>query len=169
MTPPPGAGAACGASPREGRPMATLDKGKLVDPAIEVKLYASIEHGSSWMPSIMHRTDSSSAASTLSAYEGGKQTGAHFLMDETGRSTRPPGSSGCSGMWACCWRAAGRAWLRSAGTEDDRLADACEGRGVRHLRACAARAGQAVSLALSWMRTRWGSRSWVCSSPRRRR
>ena len=26
--------------------MATLDKGKLVDPAVDVKLYASIEHGS---------------------------------------------------------------------------------------------------------------------------
>lgn len=67
--------------------MATLDKGKLVDPAIEVKLYASIEHGSldAVHAIVLHRTDSSTATSTLEAYAGGKQTGAHFLIDKAGK------------------------------------------------------------------------------------
>ena len=67
--------------------MATLDKGKLVDPAIEVKLYAAIEHGSldAVHAIVLHRTDSSTATSTLDAYAGGKQTGAHFLIDKAGK------------------------------------------------------------------------------------
>lgn len=67
--------------------MATVDKGTLVDPAIEVKLHASIEHGSldGVKAVVLHRTDSSSATSTLAAYAGGKQTGAHFLIDKSGK------------------------------------------------------------------------------------
>lgn len=67
--------------------MATVENGKLVDPEIEVKLYASIEHGTLDQVSavVLHRTDSSSATSTLSAYEGGKQAGAHFLIDKSGK------------------------------------------------------------------------------------
>ncbi|HWU76002.1 MAG TPA: peptidoglycan recognition family protein [Rhodanobacter sp.] len=67
--------------------MATIQNGKLIDPQVEVKLYPSIEHGALGAVSsiVLHRTDSSSAAGTFSAYAGGKQTGAHFLLDKSGR------------------------------------------------------------------------------------
>ncbi len=67
--------------------MATIKNGKLIDPEVEVKLYPSIEHGalSHVAAIVMHRTDSSSAAGTFSAYAGGKQTGAHFLVDKLGK------------------------------------------------------------------------------------
>ncbi|QRP62775.1 N-acetylmuramoyl-L-alanine amidase [Rhodanobacter sp. FDAARGOS 1247] len=67
--------------------MATVENGKLIDPEVEVKLYTSIEHGAltSVASIVLHRTDSSSATGTLSAYEGGKTTGAHFLIDKLGK------------------------------------------------------------------------------------
>ncbi|MFC5525100.1 N-acetylmuramoyl-L-alanine amidase [Rhodanobacter ginsengisoli] len=66
--------------------MAKLEDGKLVDKDVEIKLYPSIEHGTLDKVSsiVLHRTDSSSAAGTLSAYAGGKETGAHFLLDKLG-------------------------------------------------------------------------------------
>lgn len=67
--------------------MATVEQGKLIDPAVEIKLYSSIEHGALDEVSavVLHRTDSSSAAGTFSAYAGNKQTGAHFLIDKPGQ------------------------------------------------------------------------------------
>jgi len=67
--------------------MATVNEGKLIDPEVEVKLYASIEHGAldKVAAIVLHRTDSSNATSTFAAYAGGKQTGAHFLIDKVGK------------------------------------------------------------------------------------
>jgi N-acetyl-anhydromuramyl-L-alanine amidase AmpD len=66
--------------------MANVENGKLIDPRVELKIYSGIEHGALSQVSaiVLHRTDSSNATSTLSAYAGGKQTGAHFLVDKPG-------------------------------------------------------------------------------------
>ncbi len=66
--------------------MTKIEDGKIIDEAVEVKTYASIEHGDLNKPTsiVLHRTDSSAASSTLAAYAKGQETGAHFLVDKSG-------------------------------------------------------------------------------------
>ena len=67
--------------------MAKVENGKIVDPKIELKIYPSLEHGELKRITsiVLHRTDSSTASSTLGAYAGGKKEGAHFLIDGNGK------------------------------------------------------------------------------------
>ena len=66
--------------------MAKVEDGKIIDKKIEIKTFSSIEHGkiNGIQSIVLHRTDSSNANSTLSAYAGGKKTGAHFLIEKNG-------------------------------------------------------------------------------------
>lgn len=66
--------------------MAKVEDGKIIDKNVEIKIFSSIEHGkiSSVTSIVLHRTDSSNANSTLSAYASGKKTGTHFLIDKNG-------------------------------------------------------------------------------------
>ena len=59
----------------------------MVDKSVEVKTYPSIEHGAllSVTSIVLHRTDSSTAASVLNAYKSGQKTGAHFLIEKDGK------------------------------------------------------------------------------------
>src|SRR5256885_6354394 len=59
----------------------------MVDKSVEVKTYPPKEHGALLaVPSIvLHRTDSSTAASVLNAYKSGQKTGAHFLIEKDGK------------------------------------------------------------------------------------
>ena len=61
--------------------------GKIVDKAVDVKIYSSIEHGNinNVTSIVLHRTDSSNAGSTIQAYANGKKSGAHFLIDKAGK------------------------------------------------------------------------------------
>ncbi|PXF32106.1 N-acetylmuramoyl-L-alanine amidase [Pokkaliibacter plantistimulans] len=54
--------------------------------AVTVQTYPSIEHGrlDTVRSIVLHRTDSFSAKSSLSAYQAGQKTGAHFLIDTDG-------------------------------------------------------------------------------------
>ena len=67
--------------------MTKVKDGKLVDKTIDVKTYASIEHGNinKITAIVLHRTDSSNASSTIQAYANGKKSGAHFLIDKVGK------------------------------------------------------------------------------------
>lgn len=67
--------------------MTKFKDGKIVDKAVDVKNYASIEHGdiNKITSIVLHRTDSSNASSTIQAYANGKSSGAHFLIDKTGK------------------------------------------------------------------------------------
>jgi N-acetyl-anhydromuramyl-L-alanine amidase AmpD len=67
--------------------LATIEKGLMVDKSVEVKTYPSIEHGAllSVTSIVLHRTDSSTAASVLNAYKSGQKTGAHFLIEKDGK------------------------------------------------------------------------------------
>ena len=66
--------------------MAKIENGNIVDKEVEIKIYSSLEHGRIGKISsiVLHRTDSGSAAGTLSAYAQGKKEGAHFLIDKSG-------------------------------------------------------------------------------------
>jgi len=66
--------------------MTKIEDGKIVDKAVDIKIYASIEHGDidKITSIVLHRTDSSNANSTLQAYADGKKSGAHFLIDKKG-------------------------------------------------------------------------------------
>lgn len=66
--------------------MTKIKDGVIVDKAVEIKTYTSIEHGdlSKVTSIVLHRTDSSSANSTLAAYAKGQKTGAHFLIEKNG-------------------------------------------------------------------------------------
>jgi len=66
--------------------MTKVKDGKIVDESVDIKTYTSIEHGdiNKITSIVLHRTDSSNAASTLQAYADGKKSGAHFLIDKTG-------------------------------------------------------------------------------------
>jgi N-acetyl-anhydromuramyl-L-alanine amidase AmpD len=66
--------------------MDIVKDGEIVDKKVEIKTYPSIEHGaiSKVTSIVLHRTDSSTANSTLSVYSKGKKTGAHFLIDKNG-------------------------------------------------------------------------------------
>jgi len=67
--------------------MTKVRDGKIVDKTVDVKTYASIEHGNiNRITSIvLHRTDSSNANSTIQAYANGKKSGAHFLINKAGK------------------------------------------------------------------------------------
>ncbi len=67
--------------------MTKVKDGKLVDKTVDVKTYASIEHGNinKITSIVLHRTDSSNASSTIQAYANGKKSGAHFLIDKAGK------------------------------------------------------------------------------------
>lgn len=66
--------------------MAKIVDGKITDKNVEIKTFTSIEHGkiNAIRSIVLHRTDSSNANSTLSAYASGQKTGAHFLIDTNG-------------------------------------------------------------------------------------
>lgn len=66
--------------------MAKIENGKVIDQKVEIKTYSTLEHGDIKKVTsiVLHRTDSSTAVSTLSAYAGGKKSGAHFLIDKDG-------------------------------------------------------------------------------------
>ena len=66
--------------------MARIEKGIVADEKVELKTYSSIEHDNIKKISsiVLHRTDSTSANGTLSAYTNGKKSGAHFLIDKSG-------------------------------------------------------------------------------------
>ncbi len=66
--------------------MTKVESGKIVDKAVEIKTYTSIDHGdlSKVTSIVLHRTDSSAANSTLAVYTKGQKTGAHFLIDKNG-------------------------------------------------------------------------------------
>lgn len=63
-----------------------IEKGRVVSDRVKVENYSSIEHGTLKGVSaiVVHRTDSSSAKSTLQAYSSGKTAGAHFLIGKDG-------------------------------------------------------------------------------------
>ncbi|MBL1275078.1 MAG: N-acetylmuramoyl-L-alanine amidase [Ectothiorhodospiraceae bacterium] len=67
--------------------MSKVKDGKVVDKIVDVKTYASIEHGNinNITSIVLHRTDSSNANSTIQAYAKGKKSGAHFLIDKAGK------------------------------------------------------------------------------------
>ncbi len=67
--------------------MAKIENGKIIDQRVEIKTYSTLEHGdiNKVTSIVLHRTDSSSADSTLSAYAVGKKAGAHFLIDKNGQ------------------------------------------------------------------------------------
>ncbi len=67
--------------------MSKVRDGKIVDKTVDVKTYASIEHGNinTITSIVLHRTDSSTASSTIQAYANGKESGAHFLIDKAGK------------------------------------------------------------------------------------
>lgn len=60
----------------------------MVDKNVEIKTFASIEHGALKGVSsiVLHRTDSATAASVLAAYKAGQKTGAHFLIEKDGKT-----------------------------------------------------------------------------------
>lgn len=61
--------------------------GIIQDKNVEQKIYPSIQHGlmNKIAAIVLHRTDSSNANSTLQAYTKGQKTGAHFLIDKSGK------------------------------------------------------------------------------------
>ncbi|MBL1262047.1 MAG: N-acetylmuramoyl-L-alanine amidase [Thiotrichaceae bacterium] len=67
--------------------MTTVKDGEIVDKTVDIKTDTSIEHGSinKITSIVLHRTDSSNAGSTLQAYANGKKSGAHFLIDKSGK------------------------------------------------------------------------------------
>lgn len=79
--------------------MAKIEKGIVVDKKVEQKRYSSIEHDSIRKISsiVLHRTDSTSANGTLSAYANGQKTGAHFLIDKSGHIYQT------ASMLKACW------------------------------------------------------------------
>lgn len=82
--------------------MANIENGKIIDKNVELKTYPSIEHGNinNVTSIVLHRTDSSSAKSTLStlnAYTNGKKFGAHFLIDKNGKIYQT------ANMTKICW------------------------------------------------------------------
>jgi len=66
-------------------PRVTLKDGKLISPRIIDKVTGKIEHGAlaAVHAIVLHQTGSSTAASSLSSYNQGKN-GAHFLIDKDG-------------------------------------------------------------------------------------
>lgn len=69
-------------------PPSQVDKeGMLTEPVIHNKRVTSLEHGKLTSPEaiVMHRTESSTARSTLDGYNAGRHpNGAHFLIDKDG-------------------------------------------------------------------------------------
>lgn len=69
--------------------MASIEDGKLIDKKVKHQIYAPLEHGDikRIRAIVLHRTDSSTGASTLKAYETGatRGNGAHFLIDKDGK------------------------------------------------------------------------------------
>lgn len=69
-------------------PASKVDQqGMLTDPSIRDERVTNLEHGALTSPEaiVMHRTESSSAQSTLNGYKsGGHANGAHFLIDKDG-------------------------------------------------------------------------------------
>jgi len=67
--------------------MSVIQSGKLIDSRVELTLHPSLERDD--LPKVtsivLHRTASGSAISTLGAYAGGQQNGAHFLIDVEGK------------------------------------------------------------------------------------
>ena len=66
--------------------MLKTENGKVIDQRVEIKTYSTLEHGdlNKVTSIVLHRTDSSNAEGTLSAYANGKKSGAHFLIDKNG-------------------------------------------------------------------------------------
>lgn len=79
--------------------MVKIVDGTIQDKTVEVKTYSSIEHGviKKVTSLVLHRTDSSTAKSTLQAYANGKKEGAHFLIDKVGKIYQT------AGMQKKCW------------------------------------------------------------------
>jgi len=67
--------------------MTTVASGIINDKNVVLQTYPSITHGniSTVTSIVLHRTDSSTAKSTLQAYAKGKKSGAHFLIDKKGK------------------------------------------------------------------------------------
>lgn len=67
--------------------MGKFENGLIADKNIEVKTFPSIEHDALKKVTsiVLHRTDSSTASSSLNAYKAGQKTGAHFLIDKSGK------------------------------------------------------------------------------------
>ena len=61
--------------------------GIIQDNNVELKIYSSIQHGvmNQVAAIVLHRTDSSNANSTLQAYAKGKKSGAHLLIEKSGK------------------------------------------------------------------------------------
>lgn len=66
--------------------MLKIENGRIIDPKVEIRIYPTLEHGdlSKVASIVLHRTDSSNAEGTLSAYANGKKSGAHFLIGKDG-------------------------------------------------------------------------------------
>jgi N-acetyl-anhydromuramyl-L-alanine amidase AmpD len=64
-----------------------IKDGIIQDKNVELKIYPSVQHGqmNKVAAIVLHRTDSSNANSTLQAYSKGKKSGAHFLIDKSGK------------------------------------------------------------------------------------
>jgi len=63
-----------------------VEKGEVLSGKVEIKIYKNLEHGkiNKVTSIVLHRTDSTTAKSTLNVYAGGQKTGAHFLVDKSG-------------------------------------------------------------------------------------
>jgi hypothetical protein len=78
--------------------------GVLENKKVTVKRYNSIEHGdiSKISSIVLHRTAGSKASSSLSAYDAGQKTGAHFLIGEKESFIKLPASKNNVGMLESC-------------------------------------------------------------------
>jgi len=89
----------------------TVRNGLILSKNIINKTYNSIEHGNikSVNAIVLHRTDSSTAKSTLASYHKGQKTGAHFLIDKEGKIYQT------ASMIKSCWHVGN---IRSRCTEE---------------------------------------------------
>lgn len=89
-----------------------VDKdGMLTVPEIRNARVTALEHGALTSPEaiVMHRTESSTAKSTLDGYNaGGQPAGAHFLIDKDGTIYQTASLTTRPGTWARSVRAAPR-------------------------------------------------------------
>ncbi len=77
----------------------TIKKGLILSKNIINKTYSSIKHGNlkSVNAIVLHRTDSSTAKTTLASYHKGQKTGAHFLINKEGKIYQ------AASMTKSCW------------------------------------------------------------------